>query len=60
MIKKEYALYKGEELLIIGTLREIAKQQNIKERTVSFYGTPTYQKRSKRNRNRKILIRLED
>lgn len=28
--KKKYALYKGKNLLMIGTLEEIAKHQNVK------------------------------
>ena len=35
-----YALYKGEELLIIGTIKEITKHQNVKEKTVRFYQCP--------------------
>ena len=38
---KEYALYKGEELLAIGTKRELAEKFNVKERTITFYMTPT-------------------
>lgn len=59
---KEYALYKGEEVLNIGTAEEIAKALNIRPETVMFYGTNTYQKRlSKRKsaRNARILIRLD-
>ena len=44
--KKEYALYKGEELLTIGTLDEIAKELGVKKRTVSYYGTKSHNKRS--------------
>ena len=33
---KEYALYKGEECLAIGTIKEIAKKMNVKERTIYF------------------------
>ena len=41
---KEYALYKGDKLLIIGTIDEIAKNQNIQKKTIYFnkpYGTLT-------------------
>ncbi|EJC5391574.1 hypothetical protein [Listeria monocytogenes] len=42
----EYALYKGEELLKIGTLDELATFKNVKRETILFYATPTYRKRT--------------
>lgn len=59
---KEYALYKGDELLSIGTISEIAEEQNIKERTVKFYKTPIYEKRIKSRKSKKarILIEIEE
>lgn len=59
---KEYALYKGEECLAIGTLAEIAKEMKVKIRTIRFYLTPTYQKRGLGNKsnNRRVLIKLEE
>lgn len=35
---KEYALYKGEELLAMGTKREIAEQLGVSPSTVGYYG----------------------
>ena len=58
---KEYALYKGDKLLAIGTCREIAIEMGIKESTVYFYSMPSNKKRaSKRVNNRRTLILLED
>ncbi len=42
----EYALYKADELLIIGTVDELAEFQKVKRETILFYATPTYQKRT--------------
>ncbi len=56
---KDYAMYKGEDILAIGTIAEIAKHLSVKESTVKFYGTPSYQKRI-RGDKAKILIELED
>lgn len=56
---KEYALYKGEECLAIGTIKEIAKQLKVKERTIYFYTTPTYKKRVKAGKNRREVITLD-
>lgn len=56
---KEYALYKGEECLAIGNIREIAKKMNVKERPIYFYTTPTYKKRVKAGKNRREIIILD-
>lgn len=57
---KEYAMYKGEELLGIGTARELASKLNVKVETIRFYNTPTYKKRVKQGKNRKVLVEIED
>lgn len=61
---KEYALYKGENLLAIGTAQEIADEMNVKKETVLFYEKPAYKKRvSKREKglrgNVRILVALD-
>lgn len=45
MSRKEYAVYKGENLLCIGTVRECAESLGVLPATIKFYTTPTYQKR---------------
>lgn len=57
-VKKEYALYKGDELLSVGTRQEIAEEMGIKRQTVSIYGTDSYKKRA--GKNIRVLIELED
>lgn len=60
---KEYALYKGEECLHIGTAMEIAQAKNIKVTSVRFMRTPAYQRRLNRRKNSKnamILIEIEE
>ncbi|WP_179301196.1 hypothetical protein [Listeria monocytogenes] len=42
----EYAIYKGDDLLKIGTLNELATFKNVKRETIFFYATPAYQKRT--------------
>ncbi len=56
---KIYAMYKGEECLAIGTLIQLARDLNIKLKTLYFYRTPTYKKRSKKGKNRRELVRVE-
>lgn len=59
---KEYALYKGDKLLIIGTIDEIVKNQNVQKKTIYFYHSKAYLKRREKSHigNCKILISLED
>lgn len=57
MRTKEYALYKGEELLATGTKREIAKQLGVSPSTVGYYGTPVYARRTSENGRRLVEIR---
>ncbi|WP_373757833.1 hypothetical protein [Jeotgalibaca porci] len=57
----EYGLYKGDDLLIIGTIAEIASQFKVKPATIKFYGSPAYQRRAgKKESGRRALVRLDD
>ena len=60
--KQEYALYKGEVCLAIGTADEIAEQLKVKKETIWFYLTPSYYKRRKNSKkgDYRILIKLDD
>lgn len=61
---REYAFYKGENLLALGTICEIAKQMGVQEQTISYYKTQAYQNRLKRRNaisgNVRILIPIDD
>lgn len=61
---KEYALYKGDDILAIGTIPEIAKEMGVKRDTIAYYKTQAYQNRLKRrnalNGNVRRLIPLDD
>lgn len=61
-MSKIYALYKGENLLMTGTIKEIAKHQKVKERTIIFYQSPAYLKRHQKSHigNYKVLVKLEE
>lgn len=54
----EYAMYKGDELLSVGTISEIASELFLTEKTVRYYGTPRHIQN--RHKTRKVLIKLED
>ena len=59
----EYAVYKGEELLVVGTAEECAKELNVQKETIHFYTTPTYRRRLDKRKNPKncrIAIKIEE
>lgn len=56
--KKIYALYKGDEWITDGTKEELAEYLNVKVKTIDFYTTPVWRKRTKDNAY--IVIKLED
>lgn len=55
----EYALYAGDEMLQIGTVKEIAEAEGMKELSVRYLMTPSYKKRCKGS-GRRELFKLEE
>lgn len=56
-----YALYRGDTFLTLGSKKQLAEYLGVKESTITFYMSPTYQKRGQGHyRNRLIVIRIED
>lgn len=53
---KEYALYRGENLLAMGTIAEISKVMGIKPNSVMFYLFPSYGKRTSEKARRLIEV----
>lgn len=47
---KEYAVYKGEELLAMGTLKECAQTLGVKPETVRYYQTNAYKRKVAKRR----------
>ena len=43
--KNEYAIYKGDSFLFLGTVEEIANHFGVKKSTVYFWNSPAYKKR---------------
>ena len=56
MKEKEYAVYKGECILAMGTIKEIAKTLKIKPKSVKFYGTRVYNGRTSENARRLVCL----
>ena len=54
-----YAMYKGDDLLVTGTLEEIADHQGMTVGNVRFMTYPSYHRRSS-GRNRKLVFKLEE
>ena len=55
MQAKEYALYKGEEIIAMGTKREIAEQLGVSASTIGYYGTPVYARRTSESKRRRLV-----
>ena len=60
MNESEYALYKGDEFVAIGTSKQLAQLMNVKVETITFWSTPTYHKRIKNHNIATIVIKLGD
>lgn len=54
---KEYALYKGDEFLTIGTKKELAEYLKVKIETISFYASKVYLRRT--NGNGYVVVKLD-
>ncbi len=60
--QREVAVYKGEELLCMGTIKECAEQLGVKENTIRFYTYPAYKKRlnNRNNQDSREVVFLDD
>ena len=61
--RQEYAVYKGEELLAIGTARECAQEIGVKEATIRWNATPVGRKRAEKRKKQdkcRVVIKLEN
>lgn len=58
----EYALYKGDDLIMMGTLPQIAEFKKVKVSSLLWMLTPTYKRRCEMtsNKNRTILVNLDE
>lgn len=57
-LQKEYALYNGDKFIDLGTKKYLANLLGIKEKSIGFYMTPTYQKRN--NYKGWVIIKIQD
>lgn len=56
---REYALYKGDKFLSIGTLKELAEFLKIKYASIRFLNSKAYKKRCK-GKNHLELVEMYD
>lgn len=54
--KQDYALYKGDELLDMGTAEEIAARRGVKPETIYYYATSQYRKRRRNSKTGRFFI----
>lgn len=54
-MNKEYALYKDDELLDMGTLDYLSKKFNIKRKSLLFYQSPAYKRRTSEKKGRRLV-----
>lgn len=58
---KTYALYKGDTLLHVGTIYQLAEAHGVSMETIQFYRTPAYKRRIEgRERRRRGVIEVID
>lgn len=57
--KIEYAIYKGDELLFIGTIDEVSKYFNVKRKTIQWWSYPANYKRAEKGKKVKVAVKLE-
>ena len=57
---KVYAMYKGEEMLAMGTIKEIAEQMGVTVATIRFQTSPAYRKRVKAGGIHREVFPIDD
>lgn len=61
--KNQYALYKGEDLIIIGTTSELAAHEDVSINTIRFLASKCYKDRveaRKNSKNPKVVFKIEE
>lgn len=54
-----YVLYRGDEIVDIGTAQEIADRRGVRADTIRFYGTESYRRRVKDSDDKLVAVRVE-
>lgn len=56
---QNYAIYKGDKFVFVGTKQECAEHLNVKPSTIYFFSTHAHRKRAKSD-NAVLAIKLSD
>lgn len=56
--RDEFALYKGDRIIAIGTAEELARRQGVTAETIRYYSTPAHRRRAF-GTNRFIAVRID-
>lgn len=54
-----YAIYRGDELLDVGTRTELAERRGVKPDTISYYATPAYLRRRVHEERSLYVVRVD-
>lgn len=54
-----YALYRGDELLDVGTCAELAERRGVRPETIYYYTSPAYRKKWTRDDKRVYVTRVD-
>lgn len=57
---KDYALYRGDDLLMVGTVEEIARYLGIQPKSVYFLSSKSYHKRCEGSAVRIMVYPIEE
>lgn len=55
-MKHDYALYKGDRFIDLGTADYLASLLGVKKKTVLFLATPSYQKRNVGHEDKRLIV----
>ena len=57
---KDYALYRGDDLLMVGTIEELAKYMEVTVKSARFITYPSYHKRCEGSDQRIYAVAIEE
>ncbi|PKR82581.1 hypothetical protein CWO92_23650 [Heyndrickxia camelliae] len=60
--KSEYAVYKGDSFICLGTMEECATYLGVKVSSIKFYSSRAYKRRGTKNKdpNHLIVFKIDD
>jgi hypothetical protein len=62
-VGKDYAVYKGDNFICLGSVKECAEFMGVNPNSIFFYASPAYKKRLEKTKNPRdpiIVIKLDD